>query len=207
VNSFGDCLVFRRRLWGDLAVEWCKLLDIIHGTNLSPGDDKVSWNLGDKGFSVKSLYNALQTRVPIKVFRKMRVLKVSAKVKFFLCCLMWGKTLTKVNLLKRGWTGSKQCIFCASDESIDHLFFACLIWGIFQCAFDSPKQPHQMCEVNIWLNKIQGSRRLLAKNILATAFWALWKTRNKACFDNIMPSDPCDMIYMICRYIDYLSNL
>jgi hypothetical protein len=113
VISFGGCLVFRRRLWGDLAVEWCKLLDIIHETKLSPGDDRVSWTLGE-GFLVKSLYNALQTRVPIKVFRKMWVLKVPAKVKIFLCCLMWGKTLTKVNLLKRGWTGSKQCMFCAS---------------------------------------------------------------------------------------------
>jgi hypothetical protein len=37
VSSFGGCLIFRRRLWGDLAREWCKLLDIIHGTNLSPG--------------------------------------------------------------------------------------------------------------------------------------------------------------------------
>jgi hypothetical protein len=108
--------------------------------------------------------------------------------------------------LKRGWTGSKQCMFCASDESIDHLFFACLLARI-QCSFDSPKQPHRMFEVNIWLNKIEGSRRLLAKNILAAAFWALWKTRNKVCFDNIMPTDSCGVIYMICQYIDYWSNL
>jgi hypothetical protein len=59
VSSFGGCLIFRRRLWGDLAREWCKLLDIIHGRNLSPGDDRVVWSLSDKGFSVKSLYNKL----------------------------------------------------------------------------------------------------------------------------------------------------
>jgi hypothetical protein len=81
VSSFGGCLVFRRGLWGDLAKEWCKLLHIIHGTNLSPGDDRVSWSLSDKGFSVKSLYNKLQTRIPVKVFSKMWELKVSAKGK------------------------------------------------------------------------------------------------------------------------------
>jgi hypothetical protein len=59
VSSFGICLIFRRILWGDLAREWCKLLDIIHGTILQSGDDRVSWSLSDKGFSVKSLYNKL----------------------------------------------------------------------------------------------------------------------------------------------------
>jgi hypothetical protein len=55
VTSFGGCLIFRRGLWGDLAGEWCKLLDVIHGVVLSLGDDKVTWTLGNKGFTVKSL--------------------------------------------------------------------------------------------------------------------------------------------------------
>jgi hypothetical protein len=39
-----------------------------------------------------------------KIFRKkMWVFKVPAKVKVFLWCMMWGKTLTKVNLLKKEW--------------------------------------------------------------------------------------------------------
>jgi hypothetical protein len=42
---------------------------------------------------------------------------------------------------------------------------------------------------------------------MAAAFWALWKTRNKACFDNVLPTDPCELIYVICQYIDYWSNL
>jgi hypothetical protein len=126
VSSFGVCLIFRRRLWGDLAREWCKLLDIIRGTSLQNGDDRVSWSLSDKGFLVKSLYNKLQTRVPIKVFGKMWKLKVPAKVKCFLWSLMWGKTLTKNEFAQRGWVGEKQCIFCASDESIDHPFLPVL---------------------------------------------------------------------------------
>jgi hypothetical protein len=77
----------------------------------------------------------MQTRIHVKVFRKMWVLKVPAKVKCFLWCLMWGKTLTKMNLIKRGWAGDKQCMFCAFDESIDHLFFGCplarFVWSIF----------------------------------------------------------------------------
>jgi hypothetical protein len=42
---------------------------------------------------------------------------------------------------------------------------------------------------------------------MAATFWALWKTRNKACFDNVLPADPCELIYVIYQYIDYWSNL
>jgi hypothetical protein len=76
-------------LWSDLAAEWLKLLEIIHGVNLTPGDDRVTWKLGQKG--------------------------VTAKIKMFLWCLI----------------GDKQCMFCARDESIDHLF----------CAYNAPAQP------------------------------------------------------------------
>jgi hypothetical protein len=43
-------------------------LTIVHLTVLSPWDDKVRWTLGKKGFTVKSLYNALQSRPVNKHF-------------------------------------------------------------------------------------------------------------------------------------------
>jgi hypothetical protein len=72
---------------------------------------------------------------------------------------------------------------------------------------DPRKVAPKMCEVNIWLDKVQASRRLFAKHIMAASFWALWKTRNKACFDNVLPADPCELIYVTCQYIDYWRNL
>jgi zinc-binding in reverse transcriptase len=42
------------------------------------------------------------------------------------------KILTKANLLRRGWQGSPQCVFCQSEETTDHLFVQCtfiqVIW-------------------------------------------------------------------------------
>jgi hypothetical protein len=35
---------------------------------------------GKKGFTIKALYNALWTRVPIKMLKKMWMLKIPAKV-------------------------------------------------------------------------------------------------------------------------------
>jgi hypothetical protein len=53
-----------------------------------------------------------------------------------------GSTLTKDNFRNRGCEGNGQCMFCAFDESIDHLFFtfpfARFLWSMFQYAFDSP---------------------------------------------------------------------
>jgi hypothetical protein len=64
---------------------------------------------------------------------------------------MWEKTPTKINLKKRGWNGATQCMFCAMDKDIDHLFFSCpvsrYIWSIFQCAFASPAQPRYFAEM------------------------------------------------------------
>jgi hypothetical protein len=137
VSSLGRVLIFMRQLWGDLANEWLNLLAIIHSTVLSLGDDKVRWTLSKKGFTVKYLYNALQSRPVIKPFKKLWVLKIPAKIKTFLWGLIWGRTLTKDNLGKRGWVGENNCVVCAWDESIDHLFFACpiarMIWSVFQC--------------------------------------------------------------------------
>jgi hypothetical protein len=46
--------------------------------------------------------------------------------------------LTKDNLSKRNWLGSKTCVFCPQDEIIKHLFFQCnfarSIWSVIKVA-------------------------------------------------------------------------
>ena len=53
-------------------------------------------------------------------------------------------------------------MFCASHESIDHLFFSCpvahYIWSVFQCAFNTPAQPTSVAELGEWVLKFQGLR-------------------------------------------------
>jgi hypothetical protein len=52
-------------------------------------------------------------------------LKVPLKIKIFMWYLQRGVILTKDNLAKRSWQGSKVCCFCHKDETIQHLFFDC----------------------------------------------------------------------------------
>jgi hypothetical protein len=33
---------------------------------------------------------------------------------------------------------------------------------------------------------------------VAAVLWILWKARNRACFDRILPTDPTELIFTIC---------
>ena len=55
-------------------------------------------------------------------------LKVPSKVKIFMWYLIRGVILTKGNIARRNWQGNKKCVFCDSDESIQHLFLSVIIF-------------------------------------------------------------------------------
>jgi hypothetical protein len=54
-------------------------------------------------------------------------IKLPLKVKIFLWFLFKGVTLTKDNLVKRNWHGTEKCCFCNNNETIQHLFFDCVL--------------------------------------------------------------------------------
>lgn len=80
-------------------------------------------------------------------------------------------------MLKRAWNGSKQCLFCALDDSIDHLFFHCpvakYIWGVFHCALGVLKIPNSVSGLGVWVLDFHGSDRVVAKVYLAAIFWTI----------------------------------
>jgi hypothetical protein len=96
---------------------------------LQDGLDVFHWNLHENGkFSVGSMYNALiQPNIPIDKADNDKIwkLKLPLCVKVFGWYLRKGENLTKDNLARRNWHGSKKCVFCHQDESIKYLFFQC----------------------------------------------------------------------------------
>ena len=71
-----------------------------------------------------SMYNALiQPDVPVDNNKKIWKMKIPLKNKVFAWYLCRGVILTKDNLAKRNWYGSKKCVFCHKDETIKHLLF------------------------------------------------------------------------------------
>ena len=108
-------------------------------------------------FSVDSMYKALiQPDMPVDNNHKFWKMKIPLKNKVFAWYLRRGVILTKDNLAKRNWNGSKKCVFCHKDETIKRFFeckFASSIWSIIQ--IDSTLYPPRSI-VNIFGNWLDG---------------------------------------------------
>ena len=107
-------------------------------------------------FWVKSMYLDLINSGTIP--RSMHIWKVKMllKIKVFMWFVHKQVILTKDNLAKRNWTGSRRCSFCDRDESIKHLFLDCpmtkKLWWSVHIAFNhsSDYHPHVIWDVARW---------------------------------------------------------
>ena len=126
---------FRSRL-----MSWNNLLSRLDSIIMTQGRDVFRWNLTTSGsFTVDSMYRALtHSEVPMRNNKKNWKAKVPLKVKIFMWYLRRGVVLTKDNLARRNWSGSKKCCFCTHDETIEHFSFeckfACSTWSVIQIA-------------------------------------------------------------------------
>jgi hypothetical protein len=120
-------VTFRRNLYSHRLVSWGNLLQRLASVQLTYGKDEFQWNLHENGkFSVASIYNALiSSGLPVLDNKKIWKMKIPLKNNFFAWYLRRGVILTKDNLIKRNWHGSKTCVFCSHDETIKYLFFQC----------------------------------------------------------------------------------
>jgi len=103
---------WHRDLLGDKLVMWNNLLSCLNHVALSQEEDEFWWNLDQKGeFSVKSHYLGLIYQNVPNLSKQLWKLKAPLKIKIFLWYLHRGIILTKGNLAKRNWQGSKQYCF------------------------------------------------------------------------------------------------
>jgi hypothetical protein len=120
-------VAFRRDLSGQRLVAWNALLQRLANIHLQTRHDQFRWNLHENDkFSVASMYNALiLPDVPIDKIsnNKLWKLKILLRIKVFGWYLRKGVVLTKDNLAKQNWHGSKKCVFYHQDKTIKHLFF------------------------------------------------------------------------------------
>jgi zinc-binding in reverse transcriptase len=56
--------------------------------------------------------------------------QIPLKIQIFLWLVRKNKILTKKKLLKGGWQGSSQCVFCSDTKNINHLF---IMYPFVQC--------------------------------------------------------------------------
>jgi hypothetical protein len=105
---------------------------------------------------------------------KMWKVRILLKIEIFMWYVYKGIILTKDNLAKHNWDGSKQCSFYSKDESIQHLFLDCyyarFVWGLIHITFDIQPPLNTNHLFGTWSNSLDGSlkRQLLAG---ASAFY------------------------------------
>jgi hypothetical protein len=192
---------FRRDLLGNRLNAWNTLQQRLESIQLSPGPDEFRWNLHSNGaFSVDSLYKAiLQSDIPVDNNKKIWKMKIPLKTKNFAWYLRRRVILTKDNLARRNWHGSKMCVFCHQDETIKHLFFQCCfarsIWSIIQAA-SSLYPPTSVANVfGNWLHGTDLRFITLIRVGAIAVIWSLWLCRNDKVFDD----KNCSLLQVIYR--------
>jgi hypothetical protein len=97
--------------------------------------------------------------------------------------------LTKDNMIK---------YFCNQPESITHLFYSCcvpkVVWAIVAIAIgatDIPRSPQHCWN---WCKKWLPNRKKYYVFGIVVFCWAIWKARNKACFDGKLLNNPTEIV-------------
>ena len=101
-------------------------------------EDMVFWiETKSEKFSVKSLYNALESDNPF-LFPSSCIWNVwvQPKISFFAWEATWAKALTLDLIQKGGWALANRCFLChKKEETIDHLLLHCIktrvLWELF----------------------------------------------------------------------------
>ena len=106
---------------------------------------------------------------------------------FYLATPSW-VILTKDNLAKRNWKGSKQCCFYMNEESIVHLFFRChmarLLWRIIFITFGLTKSNNIVHLFGSWLQDFMWEKKKVLFTCLCALLWSIWLSRNDVFFHN-----------------------
>jgi len=119
--------------------------------------------------------------------------------------------LTKDNLIKRKWKGEPECYFCRNPENIPHLFFQCsvarTVWAIIAKCFGANTIPKNLNQCWSWCEKWLPFGEKFHMCGVAAICWAIWKARNKACFEKVIIKSPIEIIYYVCALIRYWAGL
>lgn len=120
---------FRRNFTAEMLEQWRELEAIADSICFTEIEDAVVWKYECNGiYSSSSLYRIVNNRGVLPVFlHVMWKIQVPPKIHIFLWLLAKNKVMTKDNMEKRKMGKPLDCVFCLEQESIEHLFFGCVV--------------------------------------------------------------------------------
>jgi hypothetical protein len=125
--------------------------------------------------------------------------------------LIWHNAIaTKDNMLKRNGSGDSVCQFCEEQETINHLFFGCsaakFVWSAVATAIKAPTCPGSFSQFFWWFPHFIPASRNTQIAGLAAICWAIWKIRNRACFEKKLISSPFELISYAAVFMKYWAG-
>ena len=179
---------FRRTLAGARWEAWLHLVRRLMDVQLAQRPDSLSWKLTRNGeFTVKSMYLDVINSSSIPLSKHVWNVKVPLRVKVFMWFVHKQVILTKDNLTKRNWTGSKRCSFCDQDENIKHLFLDCpmakVLWRTVHIAFNITPPNNINTLFGTWLDGIDSETARHIRVGVCALLWAVWNCRNDLVFN------------------------
>lgn len=105
----------------------------------------------------------------------------------------------------------KKYAFCCEQETIDHLFFICKIskyvWSIMALTIGASCRPESIDQYMMWVSHFLPHGRKFYYAGLSATCWAIWKQRNRACFEAKLIRSPSEIVYYACVFLNYWAEL
>jgi hypothetical protein len=153
------------------------------------------------------MYNHLCRSGVDRSFRHLWKSKISLKIKIWLWLIWHNVIATKDNLLKRNWSGSASCQFCHENETIFHLFFECaatkFVWSTIAMSIGASDRPGNFSQFFWWFPRLVPASRNVQIARLAAICWAIWKLKNRACFENKLIKSPTELVSFAIVFMNY----
>lgn len=208
----GTPVSFRRWLFVDLRTCWDKILNDTMKFQLDNDSDVIFWSLEKSGkYSVKSLYNGLTKNESGNYHKRIWKGKIPEKIKIFLWLIANDAILTRENMKKRNWQGDPSCVFCECFETVNHLFFQCpvskVIWMVVAKCFGATDIPMNLLQCWQWCEQWLPFGKKYHPWGIGAICWAIWKSRNKACFEKKLIKDTLEIICHACALMKFWSGL
>jgi hypothetical protein len=176
---------FRRTVSQELYNRWLELVNLIASASFSEEEDSPVWMFHPSGvYSVKSFYAIVNNGgiVPVHTPAVWKLV-VPPRIHIFLWLLANNKTLTRDNLNKRFPVEDRTCLFCSEFESVEHLFFKCIVadhlWQTISTLFGISIGSDFESVARWWISNNKNS---VLNTVSSAVLWAIWSLRNDLCF-------------------------
>ena len=114
-------------------------------------------------------------------------------------------------MVRRKWQGDPSCHLCNATEDRNHLFFSSPVikagWGIVAICLGATNVLGSIDQYWVWINKWFPNGKQVHTFGLAAICWAIWKTRNRSCFQGKKVKHPAELVMYACSFMQFWAGL